>query len=97
MTQQELGGSGTGEPDLTEGVQAQSEAAGEEVSGEVGGGGTEAPALNRAERRAQAKGKKAGAPPPGLLGGGAARGPNPRTSSSAGGSVRFTRTGSRSK
>ncbi len=93
MTQQELGGSGTGEPDLTEGVQAQSEAAGGEVSGE----GTEAPALNRAERRAQAKGKKAGAPPPGLLGGGAARGPNPRTSSSAGGSVRFTRTGSRSK
>ncbi len=93
MTQQETGGSGTGEPDLTEGVQAQPEAA-DELVGEAG---AEGPALNRAERRAQAKGKKAGAPPPGLLGGGAARGPNPRTSSSAGGLVRFTRTGSRSK
>lgn len=95
MAQQELGGGGTGEPDLTEGVQAQPEAA--EVSETTDGAGGESPALNRAERRAQAKGKKAGAPPPGLLGGGAARGPNPRTSSSAGGSVRFTRTGSRSK
>jgi len=88
MVQQETGGSGTGEPSLTEEVQAQSEA--EDT-------GTEAPALNRAERRAQAKGKKAGAnngvsglPAHGALGA------NQR-STGAVVPIRVNRTGSRSK
>ena len=86
--QQETGGSGTGEPSLTEEVQAQPEAA------ETG---TEVPVLNRAERRAQAKGKKAGAnngvsglPAHGALGA------NQR-STGAVVPIRVNRTGSRSK
>ena len=85
MAQQETGG-GTGEPDLTEEVQAQPEAT-----------TADAPVLNRAERRAQAQGKKAGGPAPtggALLGG--ARGPNPRTTGQ-GGATRIPRTGSRGK
>ena len=89
MAQQETGG-GTGEPDLTEEVQAQPEAA-KAI-------GTETPALNRAERRAQAQGKKAGGAAPAgggaLLGG--ARGPNPRTTGQ-GGATRIPRTGNRGK
>ena len=86
MAEQETG-SGTGEPDLTEEVQA-------ETAEEAGG----APALNRAERRAQAKGKKSGGSGPGaaLSGGGTLRGPNPRTTGAAT-PVRVNRTGSRSK
>jgi len=93
MVQQETGG-GTGEPSLTEEVQAQPEAAGE--------AGTEMPAqstsLNRAERRAQAKGKKTGggAASAGLPASGGLRGPNPRTTGAAT-PVRVNRTGSRSK
>ena len=90
MVQQETGGSGTGEPSLTEEVQAQPETT--ETST-----GTEAPALNRAERRAQAKGKKAGAnngvsglPAHGALGA------NQR-STGAVVPIRVNRTGSRSK
>ncbi len=88
MVQQETGGSGTGEPSLTEEVQAQPDAV---------ENGTEAPALNRAERRAQAKGKKAGAnngvsglPAHGALGA------NQR-STGAVVPIRVNRTGSRSK
>ncbi|MGI4790774.1 MAG: hypothetical protein ACRYFS_18240 [Janthinobacterium lividum] len=80
--QQTGGGSGTGEPSLTEEVQAQPES--------EGTNGTETPALNRADRRAQAKGKKAGANP--NLTGGGAHGPSGRTSGHAG-PVRFPRTG----
>jgi len=90
MVQQETGGSGTGEPSLTEEVQAQPETT--ETST-----GTEAPVLNRAERRAQAKGKKAGAnngvsglPAHGALGA------NQR-STGAVVPIRVNRTGSRSK
>jgi len=86
MVQQET--SGTGEPSLIEEVQAQPEAAEAD---------TEAPALNRAERRAQAKGKKAGAnngvsglPAHGALGA------NQR-STGAVVPIRVNRTGSRSK
>ena len=91
MAQQETGG-GTGEPSLTEEVQAQPETAGE--------AGTETPAvsqpLNRAERRAQAKGKKAGGGPAANLPPGGTRGANPRAT---GGTVpvRINRSGSRSK
>ena len=90
MVQQETGGSGTGEPSLTEEVQAQPETT--ETST-----GTEAPVLTRAERRAQAKGKKAGAnngvsglPAHGALGA------NQR-STGAVVPIRVNRTGSRSK
>ena len=86
MAQQETGG-GTGEPDLTEEIQAQPETA--DTAG--------TPVLNRAERRAQAQGKKAGGPAQtggALLGG--ARGPNPRTTGQ-GGATRIPRTGSRGK
>ena len=90
MVQQETGGSGTGEPSLTEEVQAQPETT--ETSTV-----TEAPVLNRAERRAQAKGKKAGAnngvsglPAHGALGA------NQR-STGAVVPIRVNRTGSRSK
>jgi hypothetical protein len=93
MAQQETGG-GTGEPSLTEEVQAQPETSNE--------AGTETPALstglNRAERRAQAKGKKAGggSPNANLSSSGGARGPNPRATGAAI-PVRVNRTGSRSK
>lgn len=91
MAEQETSG-GTGEPSLTEEVQAETTT---EASGEAG---TEAPLLNRAERRAQAKGKKSGGGGPGaaLSGGGTLRGPNPRTTGAAT-PVRVNRTGSRSK
>lgn len=93
MTQQETGGagtagSGTGEPSLTEEV--------EEVVTETPAVSTDAVGgvpLNRAERRAQAKGKKGGpASGPGqpLAGGG--RGGVAKTSGHAG-QVRFPRTG----
>jgi len=91
MAQQETGG-GTGEPSLTEEVQAQTTTEAE----------TEMPALstslNRAERRAQAKGKKTGggAQGAGLPAAGGMRGPNPRTTGAAT-PVRVNRTGSRSK
>lgn len=84
MEQQQTGGSGTGEPSVTEEVQAQPEAAGTE--------GTETPALNRADRRAQAKGKKPGSGGTNLPSGGGARGPSRPTSGHAG-QVRFPRTG----
>jgi hypothetical protein len=93
MAQQETGG-GTGEPSLTEEVQAQPETTNE--------AGTETPALstslNRAERRAQAKGKKAGAggANAGLPLSGGMRGPNPRTTGAVT-PVRVNRSGSRSK
>ena len=92
MAQQETGG-GTGEPSLTEEVQAQPAAVSE--------AGTETPALstglNRAERRAQAKGKKTGGGAnAGLPMSGGQRGPNPRTTGAAT-PVRVNRTGSRSK
>ena len=90
MVQQETAGSGTGEPSLTEEVQAQPETTDTST-------GTEAPVLNRAERRAQAKGKKAGAnngvsglPAHGALGA------NQR-STGAVVPIRVNRTGSRSK
>lgn len=89
MAQQETGG-GTGEPSLTEEVQAQPETTDD--------AGTETPALNRAERRAQAKGKKTGGggAATSLPGSGGMRGPNPRTTGAAT-PVRVNRTGSRSK
>jgi hypothetical protein len=86
MTQQETGG-GTGEPSLTEEVQTQPENANE--------AGTEMPALNRAERRAQAKGKKgAGTGATNLPGTGATRGGAARPASHVG-QVRFPRTGNK--
>ncbi len=88
MAEQETGG-GTGKPSLTEEVQAQPETTNE--------AGTEMPALNRAERRAQAKGKKTGGgAATGLPASGGLRGPNPRTTGAAT-PVRVNRTGSRSK
>jgi hypothetical protein len=83
MEQQQTGG-GTGEPSLTEEVQAQPEM--------PGTNGTEIPALNRADRRAQAKGKKSATGPNTNLPGGGARGPSKPTSGHAG-QVRFPRTG----
>ncbi len=90
MQQETGGGSGTGEPGLTEEVQTQPEAAGSSA-------GTEVPALNRAERRAQAKGKKSGGSA-GLSGSPAhgATGANQRTTGAVV-PVRVNRTGSRSK
>ena len=86
MAQQETGG-GTGESGLTEEVQAET----------ANDAGTETPALNRAERRAQAKGKKTGSgATSGLPLSGGLRGPNPRTTGAAT-PVRVNRTGSRSK
>jgi hypothetical protein len=84
MEQQQTGGSGTGDPSLTEEVQAQPETPGAD--------GTETPALNRADRRAQAKGKKSGTGPNTNLGAGGARGPSKPTSGHVG-QVRFPRTG----
>lgn len=84
MTQQETGG-GTGEPSLTEEVQAQPE-----IQNEAG---TETPALNRAERRAQAKGKGGtGSGTNNLPGAGGTRSGNARPASHVG-QVRFPRTG----
>lgn len=93
MAQQETGG-GTGEPSLTEEIQAQADTTTDEA-------GTQTPAqstgLNRAERRAQAKGKKTGVSPnANLSSSGGARGPNPRATGAAI-PVRVNRTGSRSK
>ena len=84
MEQQQTGGSGTGEPSITEEVQTQPEGS--------PANGTETPALNRADRRAQAKGKKSGgvAGPNSNAPGG--RGPSKPTSGHAG-QVRFPRTG----
>lgn len=81
MEQQQTGGAG--EPDLTEEVTSQSEAA--------PASGTETPALNRADRRAQAKGKKTGGigPSANTTGG---RGPSKPTGGHVG-QVRFPRTG----
>lgn len=84
MEQQQTGGSGTGEPSLAEEVQAQPEAAAT--------AGTETPALNRADRRAQAKGKKTGAGVNTNVNAGGGRGPSKPTSGHAG-QVRFPRTG----
>jgi len=95
MAQQETGG-GTGEPSLTEEVQAQTTTeAGTEMPAQSTGLNT---SLNRAERRAQAKGKKTGggAQGAGLPAAGGMRGPNPRTTGAAT-PVRVNRTGSRSK
>ncbi len=83
MEQEQTGGSGTGEPSLTEEVQAQPEAANTD--------GTETPALNRADRRAQAKGKS-GTKPNTSLNGAGGRGSSKPTSGHAG-QVRFPRTG----
>ena len=82
MEQQQTGG--TGEPSLTEEVQTQPEVA--------PASGTETPALNRADRRAQAKGKKSGAGPNTNLNTAGGRGPSKPTSGHAG-QVRFPRTG----
>ncbi len=84
MEQQQTGGSGTGEPEITEEAQTESAA--------MPATGTETPALNRADRRAQAKGKKTGgiAGPNSNAPGG--RGPSKPTSGHAG-QVRFPRTG----
>ena len=84
MEQQQTGGSGTGEPSLTEEVQTQPEAAAAQ--------GTETPVLNRADRRAQAKGKKSGTGPNTNLNAAGGRGPGKPTSGHAG-QVRFPRTG----
>ena len=84
MEHQQTGGSGTGEPSLTEEVQAQPNTNGAD--------GTETPALNRADRRAQAKGKKTGTGTSSNLPSGGARGPSKPTSGHAG-QVRFPRTG----
>ncbi len=84
MEQQQTGGSGTGEPSLTEEVQAQPDTA--------PANGTETPALNRADRRAQAKGKKSGAGPSTNLNAAGGRGSSKPTSGHAG-QVRFPRTG----
>ena len=86
MEQQMTGGSetaGTGEPSLTEEVQTQPEV--------TSVGGTETPALNRADRRAQAKGKS-GAKPSANTTSAGGRGPAKLTSGHAG-QVRFPRTG----
>ncbi len=83
MEQQQTGGSGTGEPEITEEVQAEPASA--------PANGTETPALNRADRRAQAKGKKTGGVGPNLNTSGG-RGPSKPTSGHAG-QVRFPRTG----
>ena len=79
----ETAGSGAGEPSLTEEVQAQPEAA---QTGEI-----ETPALNRADRRAQAKGKS-GIKPGANTNSVGGRGPAKPTSGHAG-QVRFPRTG----
>ena len=83
MEQQQTGGSGTGEAELTEEVQAQPESGIETA---------DAPGLNRADRRAQAKGKKTGGATSNLTGNGGARGSGKPTSGHAG-QVRFPRTG----
>ncbi len=93
MTQQETGG-GTGGPTLTEEVQSVQSAASESGTENPALSTDAAPALNRAERRAQAKGKKGGtATGLGQAGGGSVtRGPSAKPSGQAG-AVRFPRTG----
>ncbi len=92
MTEQETGG-GTGEPTLTEEVQAEYVAASDDDTENSALSTDAAPVLNRAERRAQAKGKKGPATGPGQAGGvGAGRGPSAKPSGQAG-AVRFPRTG----
>lgn len=80
--EQQTGGSGTGEPSLTEEVQAEAASA----------EGADTPALNRADRRAQAKGKKSGGGPATNMSAGGGRGPSKPNSGHAG-QVRFPRTG----
>lgn len=82
MEQQQTGGAG--EAGAAEEVQTQPEAA--------AAGGTETPALNRADRRAQAKGKKTGGGTGPSLNAAGGRGPSKPTSGHAG-QVRFPRTG----
>lgn len=93
MTQQEAGGGGTGEPTLTKEVQSEQVSASDNGT-ENSAVSTEADLpLNRAERRAQAKGKKGPAAGPGQAGsGGATRGASAKPSGQAG-TVRFPRTG----
>ncbi len=82
--QQQIGGSGTGEPGITEEAQTAPEAAAVPDM--------ETPALNRADRRAQAKGKKTGSGASASLNAAGGRGPAKPTSGHAG-QVRFPRTG----
>jgi len=89
MEQQLTGGSGTGEPSVTEEVQAQPEATADTGTEAMS---ADAPALNRADRRAQAKGKKSGGGTGPSLNAGGGRGPSKPTSGHAG-QVRFPRTG----
>lgn len=92
MTQQETGG-GTGEPTLTEEVQAEHITASDDATENSALSTDAVPVLNRAERRAQAKGKKGPAAGPGQAGsGGGARGASAKPSGQAG-TVRFPRTG----
>ncbi len=91
MTQQETGG-GTGEPTLTEEMQSVEVTALDSGTENPALSTDAAPVLNRAERRAQAKGKKGPAAGPGQAGGGASRGASAKPSGQAG-TVRFPRTG----
>lgn len=93
MTQQETSGSGTGEPTLTEEIQSENVTASDNGTENSALSTDAEPVLNRAERRAQAKGKKGPATGPGQAGGvGTARGPSAKPSGQAG-AVRFPRTG----
>lgn len=93
MTQQETGGGGTGEPTLTEEIQSEHVTASDNGTENSALSTDAAPVLNRAERRAQAKGKKGPAAGPGQTGvAGAARGASAKPSGQAG-TVRFPRTG----
>ena len=93
MTQQETGGGGTGEPTLTEEVQSQQVTASDNGTENPALSTDAAPILNRAERRAQAKGKKGPSNGSGQTsGGGVTRGPSAKPSGQAG-AVRFPRTG----
>ena len=82
MAEQET--SGTSEPSLSEEAESHHE--------QSPAAGTETPALNRAERRAQAKGKKGSGSNAALPPGGGIHGASGRTSGHAG-QVRFPRTG----
>ena len=91
MTQQETGG-GTAEPTLTEEVQSEHVSVSESGTENPALSTEAAPVLNRAERRAQAKGKKGPTTGPGQAGAAATRGPSAKPSGQAG-AVRFPRTG----
>ncbi|MDQ2800269.1 MAG: hypothetical protein M3Y13_11590 [Armatimonadota bacterium] len=87
MTQQETGG--TGDPSLTESVEAQNDPAATEAQAQQ----DESPVLNRAARRAQAKNKPGNAASnPAASHNNGARGPGGRPTGHAG-PVRFPRTG----